>query len=448
MDKKDYKKQWEEFEFDTTQPLFTKDVYAFFGKGGTAEFISQKMSELSGKQVTIPNKYIRNEDLWNYVVKPFREEVPQEKQTALKEAFISFVNQKQEKKDTTNEQKSEQMFNFYKNQYEIKPSAKLTKNDIYAFLFQYGAKAKEKLLEKVKELLGTEVKFYGVKGQDFDTYVINPILEKGQEVATNFKQQLVDLLPTQKILQEQNISPQQVQKVQVEQQQQVQKAQVQEQQPKQYEEPFAISHLKRMDINKGLSDKNIFALIQLEGGEKTLQAKENVLQKFLGLSFEGAKKLNKDQMIEKVKEVKYGERTPDLGEHQFKEAIQRVFLTSEAEKNLHNNKYDDELSSLEYPENKLWELKHIDKMLTEIDFFYPLVTSEKLEGIASQNKEAVHYIDENRNNLTHLEDFHTSIEILDFKQELLNEINNSPDFEQEVLATLEVTNKNSMRIGR
>jgi len=203
-----------------------------------------------------------------------------------------------------------------------------------------------------------------------------------------------------------------------------------------------------MDINKGLSDKNIFALIQLEGGEKTLQAKENVLQKFLGLSFEGAKKLNKDQMIEKVKEVKYGERTPDLGEHQFKEAIQRVFLTSEAEKNLHNNKYDDELSSLEYPENKLWELKHIDKMLTEIDFFYPLVTSEKLEGIASQNKEAVHYIDENRNNLTHLEDFHTSIEILDFKQELLNEINNSPDFEQEVLATLEVTNKNSMRIGR
>ena len=37
---KDYQKQWQEYEYDTTQPLTTKDIYAFFGKGGTAELIS------------------------------------------------------------------------------------------------------------------------------------------------------------------------------------------------------------------------------------------------------------------------------------------------------------------------------------------------------------------------------------------------------------------------
>lgn len=54
----------------------------------------------------------------------------------------------------------------------------------------------------------------------------------------------------------------------------------------------------------------------------------------------------------------------------------------------------------------------------------------------------------NKEELTHLADFHAGADILDFKQELLNEINSSPDFEQEILATLEATNKNSMKIGR
>lgn len=435
-------RQWEEYQYDTTQPLTTTDVYAFFGKGGTAEFISEKLSELSGQQVSIPNKYIRNIDLWNNIVKPFRD-LPQEKQTILKDSLISFVSQKQEdKKNMTNEQKSEQMYNFYKNQYEIKTSTKLTKNDVYAFLFQYGANAKAKLLEKAQEVLGKEVKFQGVKGEDFDNFVIQPIINKGEEAVTQFKQQLVDLLPTQKILQEQSAAQQK------EQQQQQQAQPKQQPEVKQYQEPFAINHLKHMDVNKGLSDKNIFALTLLEGGEKTLQAKENVLQKFLGLSLEETKQLNRDQMIEKVKEVKFGERTSDLGEFQFKEAIQRVFLISEAEKNLHNHNYADELSSLEYPENKLWELKHIDKMLTEIDFNYPLIISEKLEEIASQNRDVVSYINDNKEELTHLADFHAGADILDFKQELLNEINSSPDFEQEILATLEATNKNSMKIGR
>lgn len=436
-EEKDYKKQWEEYQFDTTQPLITKDVYAFFGKGGTPEFISKKLSELSNQEVIIPSKYIKNIDLWNFVVKPFRE-LPQEKQTALKESLISFVNQSKDiKKNITNEEKSEQMYNFYKNQYEIKPSTKLTKHDIYAFMFQYGAKSKEKLLEKTEEVLNSEVKFYGVKSEDFEKFVINPILAKGIEAATNFKQQLVDLLPTQKILQEQNISQPQAQQVQ-----QTNKN------TNQNEESFAVTHLKRMDLNKGLSDKNIFALTILGGGEQTLQAKESVLKKFLGLSLEETKKLDRDQMIEKVKEVKFGERTPDLGEYQFKAAIQRVFLISEAEKNLRNHNYADELSSLEYPENKLWELKHIDKMLTEIDFYYPLIISEKLEEIASEYKDVVSYISENKEELTHLADFHEGVDILDFKQKLLNEINNSPDFEQEILATLEATNKNTMKIGR
>ena len=93
-------------------------------------------------------------------------------------------------------------------------------------------------------------------------------------------------------------------------------------------------------------------------------------------------------------------------------------------------------------------MKHIDKMLTEIDFNYPLIISEKLDEIASENRDVVSYINDNKEELTHLADFHAGADILDFKQELLNEINSSPDFEQEILATLEATNKNSMKIGR
>ena len=427
---KDYKKQWEDFQFDTTQPLTTKDVYAFFGKGGTAEFISRELSKMSNKEVIIPSKYIKNIDLWNFVVKPFRE-LPQETQTALKESLMSFVNQSKDVKiNTTNEQKSQQMYNFYKNQYEIKPSTKLTKHDIYAFLFQYGAKAKEKLLERTKDVLGSEVNFYGVKSEDFENFIINPILAKGADISTNFKQQLVDLLPNQKILQEQNIS------------------QPQPQQAKQNEESYAERHLKHMDLNKGLSDKNIFALTILGGGEQTLQAKESVLKKFLGLSLEETKKLDRDQMIEKVKEVKFGERTPDLGEYQFKEAIQRVFLISEAEKNSRDTyEYAKELSSLEYPDNELWESKHIDKMLTEIDIEFPLSSNPYTEDLAIQYKDLLNYIDENREELVHLNCFYDS-NFIDFKQKLLNEINKNPYFEQVVLNKIENTKQNSIKIGR
>jgi hypothetical protein len=424
---KDYQKQWQEYEYDTTQPLTTKDIYAFFGKGGTAEFISEKLSELSGQQVSIP-KFIKNIDLWNNIVKPFRE-LPQEKQTELKESLISFVAQKQQEvQNKTPEQKSQEMYNFY-HQYEIRPNTKLTKHDLYAFMLQYGAQGKNKILEVAGKALGREVQsFEGVKGVDFENFVVKPLLEKGEESSKMFKQELVDILPTQKAIQEEKAVMQQ-------------------------EEPWALRHLKSIDVTTGLTDKNIFALSQLQGGENFQEAREQLFESYLGMSYEEVKALDKTQMIEKVKEIKYGQAAENgTLEHQFKSDIQKVYLVSEAEKNLQNTDlYAQQLAALEYPtEEGKWTIQHVDKLMSENNILDIMHQMNDLDFVNRYgNALGSLYSDVEIENIIYTQTFHGDVEFIEAKQDLLNALNHStPDFKEELLATLENKNDNAIRMSR
>lgn len=196
---------WETYEFDTTQPLLTKDVYAFLGKGGNVDFINQKMSELSGQMINIPPR-IKNQDLWNNFVKPFRE-LPQEKQTELKNALVGFLqnNQKeiqQEQKEQTNGKKMENFADFYRNQYEIRADKSLNKHDILAFYLQYGKDAQKKLLELVENFLGHPIEIKDRKGEELIEKIINPINNKGVFASTEFKNLLIENVQQQKVFRE------------------------------------------------------------------------------------------------------------------------------------------------------------------------------------------------------------------------------------------------------
>ena len=60
------------------------------------------------------------------------------------------------------------------------------------FMLQYGAQGKNKILEVAGKALGREVQsFEGVKGVDFENFVVKPLLEKGEESSKMFKQELV-----------------------------------------------------------------------------------------------------------------------------------------------------------------------------------------------------------------------------------------------------------------
>ena len=425
---KDYRKQWQEYEFDTLQPLITKDVYAFFGKGGTAEFLSEKLSELSGQQVSISNKYIKNIDLWNNIVKPFRE-LPQEKQTELKESLISFVAQKQQEvQNKTPEQKSQEMYNFY-HQYEIRPDTKLTKHDLYAFMLQFGAKGKNKMLEVAGKILGQEIQaFEGVKGVDFEKFVINPLLEKGEEASKIFKEELCANLPAQTAIQEEKQAIQQ------------------------QKEPWAIRHLRNIDVETGLTDKNIFALSQLQGDEHFQEAREQLFQNYLGLSSEEVKALDKTQMIDKVKEIKYGTANQDgLFERNFKSDIQKVYIISEAEKNLQNTDlYAQQLATLEYPEKGNWEIQHIDKLMSENNILNVMYQMDDLDFINRYgNTLGELYGDVALENIVYTQTFHEDTDFIEAKQDLLNVINHSTnDFKEKLLENLENKNDNAIRMSR
>ena len=320
------------------------------------------------------------------------------------------------------------MYNFY-HQYEIRPDTKLTKHDLYAFMLQYGAQGKNKILEVAGKALGREVQsFEGVKGVDFENFVVKPLLEKGEESSKMFKQELVDILPTQKAIQEEKVVMQQ-------------------------EEPWALRHLKSIDVTTGLTDKNIFALSQLQGGENFQEAREQLFQSYLGMSYEEVNAMDKTQMIEKVKEIKYGQAAENgTLEHQFKSDIQKVYLVSEAEKNLQNTDlYAQQLAALEYPtEEGKWTIQHVDKLMSENNILDIMHQMNDLDFVNRyRNALGSLYSDVEIENIIYTQTFHGDVEFIEAKQDLLNALNHStPDFKEELLATLENKNDNAIRMSR
>lgn len=555
-EKVDFQKRWDEYEFDTTQPLFTKDVYAYFGKGGNAEFISQKMSELAGKEIVIP-KFIKNDKLWNEIVKPFRE-LPQEAQTNLKnELMASLEAISQEKKqnppkEQTDKEKMQNMDDFYRNQYEINPEKKLNKHDILAFYFQYGKGAQNKLEELTSSFLGIPVTIEVRNGQEFEEKIINPILQKGFFSGIEFKNILIDNIAQQKAIREEQALTKdsnivvfdqskkelftvdkeenkvlikgvsvvskndkvqemtleewgsfkkeninnwiigkredykigdelalgftgekelfKITKIETNENPLLNKLHFEAQKglsedtsvrkevinqfdidlfigqnkavlvtPQMKEkgfslnkdhESFHLEHLKRIDVNKGITDKNLYAIINLKLSDDLDKTRREVLEKYTGVPFDELKKFKKGEMIEEVYKIKRG---ADKGkEFELKSDIQKLFLASEAERNfIAPEAYEKYLEGLTYPADKeLWELQHIDMFLLQSKNLPELFEGTPLEN-DSKAKDILKMFDlEDKDNILYSRNFHLGEKELSSKQYLMNAINYCENKEQ------------------
>lgn len=545
----DFQAMWEAYEFDTTQPLLTKDVYAFLGKGGNAEFISQKMSELSGQTINIPPR-IKNQDLWNNFVKPFRE-LPQEKQTELKNALVGFLqnNQEeiqQEQKEQTNGKKMEDFADFYGNQYEIRADKSLNKHDILAFSLQYGKGAKEKLLELLENFLEKSVEINSFKTEELIEKIINPINNKGVFASTEFKNLLIENVEQQKAFKEEqalenmknlvlyNKKEKELFFVQINEENKIEMKGVDsplgkndfqksfsleewnlwkqehkdafiQGQSQKYDvgqefvfnfegkqevftlthkrenaknplweklyfsnginehtfykfdvdlfigqniakqvtlemkekgilfekdfEKFHLEHLAKMNPNTGLTDKNIYAILNIKLSEPLANVRKELMEKYFNIPFDDLKKLKKEDMIQKVYGIKKGENK-DI-EFELKSEIQKLFLASKGEMNFQATEpYQKYLEVLEYPaDKKVWELEHIDKFLTQETSLTELVEGTPLEN-DKKCMAILKNFEEEGEFVIFSKSFHMGEYQIQDKQYLLNAFNHSLDKEQ------------------
>ena len=560
---KNYQTQFKDYEFDTTQPLITKDVYAYFSKGGTPEFLSQKMSELAGKEIVIP-QYIKNDVLWNDFVKPFRE-LPQEVQTTLKNELINSLKApKQEQQQAPAEQTPQQqapeptqatnnkkelgdMDEYYRNQYEINPEKQLNKHDILAFYFQYGKGAQNKLLELASSFLGEPVTIEVRNGKEFEDKIVNPIKNRGVFAGTEFKNILVENISQQKayreeqamqnddnslffdnqkkelftvtrngdniemvgipILSENNkkitFNKEEWSKFKQENKNKVWAKQntykegdemalgftnsrelyqvtkiekgdipalnslhletieadgkktemvmmqydidiyVAQNKAKQItpemkekgfvlnrdHDAFNLEHLKRLDPSKGVTDRNLYAIINLKLNDDLDKTRREMLEKYTGVPFDELKKYKKDDMIKKVYEIKRG--ADKNKEFNLKSDIQKLFLSSEGQRNLTAPEaYEKYLEGLTLPDKGLFELQHVDMLLLQSKDLTNLFEGTPLENDNRVNNILKMFDEQDRDAMLHSKEFHMGDKELEAKQYLLNAINHSENKEQ------------------
>ena len=544
----DFKAMWESYEFDTTQPLLTKDVYAFLGKGGDNEFISQKMSELSGQTINIPPR-IKNQDLWNNFVKPFRE-LPQEKQTTLKALLVSFLQEnkekiEQEQQKESNGKKIEKFADYYGSQYEIRADKPLNKHDILAFYLQYGKGARNKLLELAEGFLGYPINIENSKGEIIEENIVNPILNRGIFASAEFKNIMIENVAQQKAFREQQelqdlhnmiIFNKQEEKIYSVQKQengvlmkgidspmeynkfeklfslnewkewkQENKSTLIEGKSQEYNigdefifnfqgkqelftltnkrenkenpfyekiylsngtkeeclykldidlhigqnkikqvtpemkekgilfekdyESFHLKHLKNMNPSTGLTDKNIYAFLNIKLSEPLAKKREELLEKYFKVPFDDFKKFKKDDMIQKVYGIKKGEDKE--AEFVLKSEIQKLFLLSKGEMNSQAPEpYERYLEGLDFPTDKqVWELEHIDKLLNQDDDILTLIEGTPLEN-DKMLVDLLGQFNDNREFILHSPSFHLGEDQIEAKQNLLNAINHSLDKDQ------------------
>ena len=540
--KKDFQTQWNTYEFDTTQPLTTKDVYAYLGKGGNAEFISQKMSELAGKEIIIP-QFIKNDKLWNEIVKPFRE-LPQEVQTKLKNELINSLKKEVAKEQTqnsekTNKDKMQEMSDYYRNQYEIILNKPLNKHDIIAFYFQYGKGAQEKLIELASKALGEQVTIETRKGNEFEEKIINPLKNKGFFAGKQLKSELIESITQQKANRQKstmqndnnlvifdqkeskllymkrneggvsvtgvsvvtenktnlNLSNEEwnalkaenknnwlmgavntfkvgdelilgftkekepFEVVKIEENENpllntlyLKTSNMKEAQPmtqfdidlyiaqnkakqvtpemkekgitihKDYNK-FNLEHLKKIDPNTGLTDRNLYAIVNIEMSENMDKVRREMLEKYTGIPFDDLKKMKKNQMIEKVYEIK---KEGNGKENELKSNIQKLYISSEAERNYTAGAaYEKYLEGLSIPDNSLWELQHIDMLLLQAKNLEKLLENTPLEQDRKANEILNLFDKEDKDNLLYSKEFHLGEHEIAAKQYLLNTINHS-----------------------
>lgn len=556
---KNYQTQYKDYEFDTTQPLITKDVYAYFSKGGSAEFISEKMSELSGKEIVIP-QYIKNDVLWNDFVKPFRE-LPQEVQTTLKNELINSLNALKQEQQQTPQQKTpstptqatdnkgemKKMDEYYRNQYEINLEKQLNKHDVLAFYFQYGKGAQNKLLELASSFLGEPVTIEMRSGKEFEDKIINPINKRGVLSGTEFKKILVENISQQKVYREEQamqnddnslffdnqkkelftvsrngdniemvgipvlsennkkitFNKEEWSKFKQENKNKVWAKQntykegdemalgftdsrelyqvtkiekgdipalnslhlettgangkktemvmmqydidiyVAQNKAKQItpemkakgfvlnrdHDAFNLEHLKRIDPSKGVTDRNLYAIINLKLNDDLDKARREMLEKYTGVPFDELKKYRKDDMIKKVYEIKRG--TDGNKEFNLKSDIQKIFLSSEAQRNLTAPEaYEKYLEGLTLPDKGLFELQHVDMLLLQSKDLTNLFEGTPLENDNRANNILKMFDEKDRDTMLHSKDFHMGEKELEAKQYLLNAINHSGNKEQ------------------
>ena len=540
--KKDFQTQWNTYEFDTTQPLTTKDVYAYLGKGGNAEFISQKMSELAGKEIIIP-QFIKNDKLWNEIVKPFRE-LPQEVQTKLKNELINslkneVVKEQTQNSEKTNKDKMQEMSDYYRNQYEIILNKPLNKHDIIAFYFQYGKGAQEKLIELASKALGEQVTIETRKGNEFEEKIINPLKNKGFFAGKNLKNELIESITQQKANRQKstmqndnnlvifdqkenellymkrneggvsvtgvsvvtenktklNLSNEEWNALKAENKNNwlmgavntfkvgdelilgftkekepfevvkieendnpllntlyLKTSNMKEAQPmtqfdidlyiaqnkakqvtpemkekgitihKDYNK-FNLEHLKKIDPNTGLTDRNLYAIVNIEMSENMDKVRREMLEKYTGIPFDDLKKMKKNQMIEKVYEIK---KEGNGKENELKSNIQKLYISSEAERNYTAGAaYEKYLEGLSIPDNSLWELQHIDMLLLQAKNLEKLLENTPLEQDTKANEILNLFDKEDKDNLLYSKEFHLGEQEIAAKQYLLNTINHS-----------------------
>lgn len=540
--KKDFQTQWNTYEFDTTQPLTTKDVYAYLGKGGNAEFISQKMSELAGKEIIVP-QFIKNDKLWNEIVKPFRE-LPQEVQTKLKNELInSFKNEvakeQTQNSEKTNKDKMQEMSDYYRNQYEIILNKPLNKHDVIAFYFQYGKGAQEKLIELASKALGEQVTIETRKGNEFEEKIINPLKNKGFFAGKQLKSELIESIAQQKANRQKstmqndnnlvifdqkenellfmkrneggvsvtgvsvvtenktnlNLSNEEwnalkaenknnwlmgavntfkvgdelilgftkekepFEVVKIEENENpllntlyLKTSNMKEAQPmtqfdidlyiaqnkakqvtpemkekgitihKDYNK-FNLEHLKKIDPNTGLTDRNLYAIVNIEMSENMDKVRREMLEKYTGIPFDDLKKMKKNQMIEKVYEIK---KEGNGKENELKSNIQKLYISSEAERNYTAGAaYEKYLEGLSIPDNSLWELQHIDMLLLQAKNLEKLLENTPLEQDRKANEILNLFDKEDKDNLLYSKEFHLGEHEIAAKQYLLNTINHS-----------------------
>ena len=195
-------------------------------------------------------------------------------------------------------------------------------------------------------------------------------------------------------------------------------------------ESFHLEHLKRIDVNKGITDKNLYAIINLKLSDDLDKTRREVLEKYTGVPFDELKKFKKGEMIEEVYKIKRG---ADKGkEFELKSDIQKLFLASEAERNfIAPEAYEKYLEGLTYPADKeLWELQHIDMFLLQSKNLPELFEGTPLEN-DSKAKDILKMFDlEDKDNILYSRNFHLGEMELSSKQYLMNAINHCENKEQ------------------
>lgn len=552
----DFQKKWEEYVFDPTTLLFTNDIYAYFGKGGTQEFISQKMTELAGREIVVP-KFIKNDKLWNEIVKPFRE-LPQEVHKILKNELSDYLlkisEEKKNQKEQNPKENAEKMNDYFRNQYELNLDKELNKFDIIAFYFQYGKGAQNKLIELASNYLEKPITIEVRKGDEFEEKIVNPIRQRGVFSGREFKKILIDNITQQQAYKEEQnlknddnivvfdrvkkelftidvkneninlklipifggenkhfimsydewnslktknidnwvigkrenyeegmefalgftgqkelfkitkIEPNSenplLNKIHFEAQKGINIKGEEPQKEILYQfdinlfigqnkallvtptmkekgfslnknfEDFHLEHLKKMDISKGITDKNLFAIINLKMSDNLGAKRQAILEEYTGKPFEELKKTRKNDMINIVYHIK-GTSGEDKNEFKLKSEIQNLYLATEAERNIISPEaYEKYLEGLSFVEKEHLELSHIDKIIIQSQNILELFKDTPLENNEKINNILNMFEAEDKENILYSKSFHLGEKELEAKQYLLNTINNSENREQ------------------